>query len=130
MPEIKNYSFKDDFLSMVQEGGKLKILLLEDLASDAALVQLQLRKIEKEKEVKHVVNQDQFEEALISYRPHLVLSDYSLGQYTGMEALIHAKNTNQNLPFIICTGSINEATAVSCIKAGLMIMCSKTHSAG
>lgn len=118
MIQTDNPNFKQDFLTAVRGEQTLRILLLEDLQSDAALIQLQLRKVERDKEVKHTKNQAEFEQALKDFKPHLILSDYSLGQYTGMEALVHTKKINRYIPFIICTGSINEATAVACIKAG------------
>ncbi len=99
-------------------GGTLRMLLLEDLRSDADVIALQLRKLQYPREIKVVTNRVDFEAALIDFKPHIVLSDYSLPQYTGMDALLHVRSTLPYLPFIICTGSMNEEIAVACIKAG------------
>lgn len=98
--------------------GYLRILLLEDLRSDAEVIALQLRKLQYEREIKVVTNRNDFIASLEEFEPHIVLSDYSLPQYTGMDALLHVRQNNPYLPFIICTGSMNEEIAVACIKAG------------
>jgi PAS domain S-box-containing protein len=38
--------------------------------------------------------------------------------FNGLQALKEVKEFNPEIPFILCTGSINEETAVECIKAG------------
>ena len=101
-----------------ERDAKLRILVLEDMPSDVALIKLELRKLEMEYEVNAVTNQLAFKEALSGYHPHIILSDYNLPQYTGMEALKEAREMFPYVPFIICTGRVNEETAVSCMKAG------------
>lgn len=101
-----------------EPGATLRILLLEDLLSDAELIKLQLRRLECAKEIEHVTNREDFEERFERFQPHVVLSDYALPQFTGMEALEYVREQNPYVPFIICTGSVNEETAVACIKAG------------
>lgn len=101
-----------------EQGETLRILLLEDLLSDAELIKLQLRRLQFAKEIEHVTNREDFEAALQRFNPHLILSDYALPQFTGMEALEFVREQNTYIPFIICTGSVNEETAVACIKAG------------
>lgn len=101
-----------------EKGETLRILLLEDLLSDAELIKLQLRRLQFPKEIEHVTNREDFESELTRFNPHLILSDYALPQFTGMEALEYVREHNVYVPFIICTGSVNEETAVACIKAG------------
>lgn len=96
----------------------LRILLLEDLKSDADVIALKLRKLKWPHEIKHVTNKSDYIAALNTYRPQVILSDYSLPQYTGMEALEYTRALDPFIPFIICTGSLNEEIAVACIKAG------------
>ena len=100
------------------DGEPLRMLLLEDLRSDADVISLQLRKLQYAREIRVVTNRVDFEAALDAFAPHIVLSDYSLPQYTGMDALLHVRSKLPYLPFIICTGSMNEEIAVACIKAG------------
>ena len=101
-----------------EEQRKLNLLLLEDLQSDADIIQLQLRKYERGINVHHVMNKADFLEALENNQFDIIISDYSLPQYTGMEAVKHVRLHFEHLPFIICTGSMNEETAVACLKAG------------
>ncbi len=96
----------------------LRILLLEDLKSDADVISLKLRKLRWPHEIKHVTNKVDFIAQLDQYQPHVILSDYSLPQYTGMQALEYTRSIDPFIPFIICTGSLNEEIAVACIKAG------------
>lgn len=114
-PELLAYLARSE---EINNGGTLRILLLEDLRSDAEVIGLQLRKLNMPRELRVVSNRLSFEQALDEFDPHLVLSDYSLPQYTGLEALNHVRERDVYLPFIICTGSLNEEIAVSCIKAG------------
>lgn len=111
-------SVESDNIYRMNSGETLRILLLEDLKSDADIIALHLRKLNIPKDIYHVTNKKDFIPALSSYSPHIILSDYSLPQYNGMEALITARESNPYIPFIICTGSMNEEIAVSCIKAG------------
>jgi CheY-like chemotaxis protein len=66
---------------------RLKILLLEDMPSDAELIISTLLNDGFDIEHIRVDNESQFIENLISYRPDLVISDYSLPQYTGVHAI-------------------------------------------
>ena len=95
----------------------LRILLLEDMPSDAALIKLELRKLQIDWEVVHVTNRQDFEEKFESYKPHFILSDYNIPQYTGMEAVKMVRNLNPYIPFILCAARLNEETAVACSKA-------------
>ncbi|MBI5585151.1 MAG: PAS domain S-box protein [Deltaproteobacteria bacterium] len=52
------------------------------------------------------------------YGPEMILSDYSLPQFTGLEALKIKKEHAPGIPLIIVTGSMNEEVAVTCMKAG------------
>lgn len=113
-----NDQLSADYLFINSDQQLLRILILEDLRSDAELMQLHLRKLSLNKQIEVASHRQDFERKFIEFRPHVVLSDYSLPQYTGMEALQFVSNHNRFIPFIICTGSMNEATAVACIKAG------------
>ena len=59
------------------------------------------------------------------FLPDLILSDFSLPQFNGMDVLLLAKEHSPLIPFIVVTGSINEETAVDCIKAGAWDLCNQ-----
>ena len=68
-----------------------------------------------------------FREGLISYKPDIILSDYNLPAFNGMSALKLVKDISPSIPFIIVTGSMNEETAVECMKAGAADYVIKEH---
>jgi len=96
----------------------LRILILEDVPTDAELVIRELRNGGIEFTSKHVDTREAFLKELGDFSPDIVLSDYSMPQFTGMEALKLTKELYPSLPLIIVTGSMNEETAVECMKAG------------
>ena len=96
----------------------LKILILEDRASDAKLIKLELRKINIDFESRVVQDEENLLKELAVFKPDLILSDYEMSQFTGLDALEIAKKDCPEIPFIIVTGSINEEVAVECMRQG------------
>lgn len=96
----------------------VNILLLEDNINDAELTHYQILKSGIKFEWLHTSNLNDFTKALTEYKPDLILSDYNLGSFTGIDALQIAKEKCPIVPFIIITGSIDEETAAETIKAG------------
>jgi PAS domain S-box-containing protein len=97
---------------------KKKVLILEDIPYDAELVEQEFKKTLKNYTLQVTDNEKGFIEALKNYKPDIILSDYNLPQFNGMEAIKLAKEISPLIPVIIVTGSINEEIAVECIKAG------------
>ena len=95
----------------------LKILILEDSLLDVELIRA---KIQKDfNAIDQVVyDRTSFHKALLNFKPDIVLSDYSMPQFNGLEALDLLQRSGNPCPFIIITGAIDEETAVACIKAG------------
>ncbi len=96
----------------------LKVLILEDNPFDAKLMELELGKAKINFISKIVETKPCFQKELKNFKPDLILSDYSLPQFSGLEALELVKKQSPEIPFIIVTGSINEETAVECMKKG------------
>lgn len=107
---------------------KLRILILEDLQTDA---DLEIRELRTKAHIvftsKKVDTREDFLKGLIEFQPDIILSDYILPEFTGMEALQIAKEKTPSIPFIIVTGSMNEETAVECMKAGAWDYVTKDH---
>lgn len=97
---------------------EFNILFVEDVESD---VQLAIRYLHSEG-IKFkstiVQTEEDFRAALTNFNPDLIISDYSMPQFSGMEAIIISKEVAPSIPIIIFTGSIDEDTAVKCMKAG------------
>ncbi len=96
---------------------QLTILLLEDNASDAKLLERALSKSFDNFKVKVIETREEYITEI--KQPYdIIISDYALPAFDGMEALQIRNKEKPYLPFIITTGSTNEATAVKCMKAG------------
>lgn len=96
----------------------LKILIVEDLATDAEIAIRELRKQNLSFRAVVVDNETDFRKALLDFEPDAIISDYAMPSFDGMRALDIARSQPQDQPFIILTGSMNEETAVACMKAG------------
>ncbi|MDD4615032.1 MAG: response regulator, partial [Caldisericia bacterium] len=106
----------------------IRVLLVEDVMEDA---ELNKREIQKELPgcVFHVVyTKESFLEALDRFQPHVIVSDYSMPQFDGLTALHHTLQKSKTTPFILCTGSLNEDTAVECMKNGATDYIIKEHN--
>lgn len=96
----------------------LKILHLEDLPSDAELVDRVLRKAKIEFEKKVVVDRPEFVEALREFKPDIILSDHSLPAFNSLEALRITRDEGVSAPLILVTATVSEEYAVSVIQEG------------
>ena len=105
----------------------LKILFVEDVPSDVDLAILALRKEKLTFEHNTVCTRSDLLKALKDFNPDLVISDYMMPAFNGIQALKEVIKFNQELPFILLTGSVNEETAVECIKSGAQDYVIKEH---
>jgi two-component system, cell cycle sensor histidine kinase and response regulator CckA len=96
----------------------LRILILEDVPMDAELVEYELGRASIPFLSCRVDSREAFLQQLEEFRPDLILSDYTLPRFDGMTALSLAREKVPSIPFLIVTGSVNEETAVGCMKAG------------
>ncbi|HEY3760154.1 MAG TPA: PAS domain S-box protein [Verrucomicrobiae bacterium] len=99
---------------------RLHILYLEDEPDFAELVRSLLSHDHLEAEVNHVTHRAAFEQALEEGGFDLILSDYHLPGYTGLEALALAQKKHPHTPFILISGTIGEQAAIDSLKAGAM----------
>jgi PAS domain S-box-containing protein len=96
----------------------LKIVLVEDNPVDADLVEFELQKAKLNYDIEKIDNRDDFIHMLVKFKPDVILSDFNLLDFDGLEALAIAKKTCIETPFILVTGNLDEETAVNCIKLG------------
>ncbi len=99
-------------------GQLLRILHLEDIATDAELIERQLKKSALNFEITVVDNRQSYIEALEKFRPDIVLSDNSLPSFNAMGALNILQQLKMNIPFILVTGNISEEFVAEIIKSG------------
>ena len=83
----------------------LQVLVLEDTDADAELVEHELRKAGIQFVSTRAVDREEFLKAIARQPPDIILSDYSLPQFTGLEALRVVKAEGCKAPFILVTGS-------------------------
>jgi two-component system, cell cycle sensor histidine kinase and response regulator CckA len=96
----------------------LRILILEDVPMDAELVEYELERARIPFTARRVDTRETFLHELDAFRPDVILSDFTLPRFDGMAALSLARERAPTVPFLIVTGSVNEETAVGCMKAG------------
>jgi two-component system cell cycle sensor histidine kinase/response regulator CckA len=106
---------------------KLNVLILEDVPTDAELVIRELRKEKIDLTSRVVETKEDFLRELKEFAPDIIISDYKLPQFNGMQALELVKELTPTTPFIICTGSLTEETAVECMKSGATDYVIKDH---
>ncbi len=96
----------------------LKILHLEDLDSDVALVALQLRKSIPQHEILVVESKADYISALETFLPDVILADHTLPSFNSLEALQILKDTGKTIPFILITATVSEEYAVHVMREG------------
>ena len=99
-------------------GERLKILILEDSDTDAAIVQHLLLKEKLQCEFVVAVNKETYQAALDQFQPDIILSDHSLPQFDSADALLLARQRFPGIPFIMVTGTASEEFAAGIIKLG------------
>ena len=103
---------------MTHQNGKLNILMLEDIPIDAELIERELQNANILYNSRRVASKNKFLKELELSSPDLVLADYSLPQFSGLEALKIVREKKKRIPFILVTGMKNEEIAVECLKEG------------
>ncbi|MGC2434164.1 MAG: response regulator, partial [Desulfobaccales bacterium] len=96
----------------------LRILIVEDLASDAELMAYELRQANLTFTTRRVDNDQDFVRELEQFPPDLILSDYHLPRFNGPAALALAQEKCPDIPFIFVSGAIGEEVAVDNLKRG------------
>ncbi len=95
----------------------MKILHLEDDPQDAEIVLMCLREAWPDCEVRVVASRAEFETGLAT-EPDVVLSDFTMPGFSGIEALAWLRAVAPEIPFIFVSGTIGEERAVEALQAG------------
>jgi len=96
----------------------LRVLVVEDTPDDALLLLRALRRAGFEPEHQRVDNAAAMREALVDGFWEIVISDYTMPEFSALQALEIAKEHDGDLPFIIVSGNIGEEVAVGAMRAG------------
>ncbi len=98
---------------------QVRIVLLEDVRSDAEIMQRQLKKTLGNCEIFWAQTRDQYKAILASGNPDIVISDHSLPGFTSVEAFRQLKSSGLDIPFILVTATVSEEFAVDMMKEGI-----------
>ena len=96
----------------------LRILHLEDNPDDVLLVRDLLAQEGINVTIRNVVKRDEFIKALAEAEWDLVLADYHLPDFTGLDALKLVRAKSALLPFILTSGTIDDQFAIESLKTG------------
>ena len=99
-------------------GAPLHVLIIEDSEIDALLLVLELKQGGFEPLHERVETAEAVRAALRNNSWDIILCDYTLPDFNGLEALAIVKETESDIPFIIISGAIGEEVAVAAMKAG------------
>jgi len=96
----------------------IRILLVEDVESDARLSLLELKGAGLNCISQRVESEPAFRRALAEFAPDIILSDFSLPQFDGLSALEVAQEMSPDTPFIFVSGTMGEERAVTALRRG------------
>jgi len=98
--------------------GELSILILEDVATDAELMEFELAEAGLNFAAKRVATKADYMKALKAFPPDIMLSDFSLPSFDGLSALRIARKICPEIPFIFVSGALGEERAIELLKQG------------
>jgi diguanylate cyclase (GGDEF)-like protein len=104
-----------DLLTMKTQ---LKLVVVEDSVADAELLARHLAKAGLDCAINRVQTEPAFIDALHRDRPDLILSDFSLPNFSGLRALDLAVIHAPDIPFIYVSGTIGEERAIDALRRG------------
>ncbi|MFA6314614.1 MAG: PAS domain S-box protein, partial [Sterolibacterium sp.] len=107
--------------------GELRILLLEDEAADAELTEHALQRAGLVFSLRRADSRETFIAALREFHPDLILADFHLPAFDGLEALALAVESAPEVPFIFVSGAMGEELAIETLRQGAADYVLKGH---
>src|SRR5882724_13100256 len=106
---------------------EFRILMVEDAATDAELILRELKRAGLRCDAHRVETAVEYRRELEEFQPHVILSDFSMPNFDGMEALRIASQSHPHIPFIFVSGTLGEEYAVRALKSGATDYVLKTN---
>lgn len=97
---------------------KIRVLIIEDNKDDSVLEIDEIRRGGFDIVYEQIETRAAMKKALRNKTWDFIISDYSMPQFSGLDALEELKETGIDIPFVLISGTIGEETAVSAMKAG------------
>lgn len=98
---------------------RLSVLVVDDSEDDTMLMARELRRSGFDPQVLRVDTAEGMRSALATQRWRVILCDYRMPAFGGMEALSLLQQTGLDIPFILVSATVGEETAVAMMKAGM-----------
>ncbi len=95
----------------------LRLLVIEDSLEDAEMIVRELRRAGYALVYERVETLESMR-SLLHWEWDLILADYKMPRFSGLDALAEFKTWKRDVPFIIVSGAIGEECAVEAVKAG------------
>ena len=95
-----------------------RILIVEDYVPDVELIREEIKSNDIQFIDQVVETKEDYIKALNDFTPNLILSDYSLPSFDGLVALQLREEIAPDVPFILVTGTMNEAAATHFVNSG------------
>lgn len=115
--------------SLWNQDGPLRVLLIENSEEDAALNLHELQRAGFHCQPSTISTHADLLGLFPRFAFDIVLADYRLPSWTGMDAFAAIRRAGRDIPFILVTGFLGEELAVDCIKQGITDYVLKDHLA-
>jgi two-component system cell cycle sensor histidine kinase/response regulator CckA len=107
----------------------LRLLYVDEELGDVEIALRELKKSKVDFELETVATREEFARKLREKAFDIILSDYRLPGWTGLDAFALIKEYGLDIPFVLVTGTLGEELAVECIKHGVTDYLLKTQLA-
>ena len=107
----------------------LHAMLIENSQEDAELTLRELERAGFQCKPQIIATRAELVQHLVRFPFDIVLSDYRLAGWTGMDAFATMRQAGRDVPFILVTGILGEEVAVECIRQGITDYVLKDHLA-
>ena len=107
----------------------MRVLIVEDVSVDSDLAIHQLARGGIRCVHIRADSEPSFRTALLRFRPHIILSDFSLPEFDGLAALRIATSEAPDVPFIFLSGTIGEERAIEALRRGAVDYVLKSNPA-
>ena len=107
----------------------LHVMVIEHSMADAELNLHELRRAGFQCRPRIIGTRAEFLDQVTRFPYEIVLADYQLPGWTGMDAFFAMRQSGREVPFILVTGTLGEEVAVECIRQGITDYVLKDHLA-
>ena len=96
----------------------IRILMVEDVETDAEIMLRELKRAGFRCDAHRVETAIEYLRELEGFQPDVILSDFSMPNFDGMEALRIARESYPHIPFVFVSGTLGEEYAIRALQNG------------